>query len=206
MILLLLTAILLAYTFLLFLGPFPIPFHLDRTFPSNPREHPSCPASARNDFSRNSRKIFHKQGCIAQGHPSAGGTLLLPIDVVLAQHLDLPRQTQSLRAQQEADEDIFCHRLRLLGAKWWANEDGFLLKSVGLDQTTEEDRKGIVVGWPSSGHGVWILRLQNRDARPRDYGKLGMCVSMDERCAVLETWGAVFYDDPKAVEEFKGLL
>ena len=206
MILLLLAATLLACVFVKLLVPYPTPFHFNRTVMSDPFERPSCPPSVHNDFPTEYRTVFDKEGGMARGYPPTGGILLPPLDAAVAQHLDLSRQAPSIRAQNAADEDDFCTRLRLLGAKWWDSEDEYVRKSIGLDEATEGDKKEIVVGWPSNGRSVWILRLHDSDARPGDFGKLGMCVSMDERCAMLQTWGAIFYEDPKAVEEFGGLI
>lgn len=134
------------------------------------------------------------------GYPSNGGILMLPLDIAVAEYLGIPRLEVVYRDLDPINEDAFCNRLRLLGAKWWQSEDSYMLKLIGIEDMTEmEKREGIIVGWPGEG-GVWILRTR------ADTAMLRMCVSMKERCSLLERWGAIFYEDPRGVEEFEGVF
>ena len=96
----------------------------------------------------------------------------------------------------------------MLGGKWWSSEENRIRKRLGYDESSERERSEQVLGWPiGPGNGsVWVLRLANEDARPKDFGKLMLCTSMDERCNVLKEWGAEFYEDARQVEEFKDLF
>ncbi|KAL9115809.1 MAG: hypothetical protein Q9227_000177 [Pyrenula ochraceoflavens] len=180
---------------------YPRPFRRPRPKSSSDTRIICCPRYAHNDYPIEYRTVFYPSGREARGYPSTGGLLLLPFDIAVAQHLNLPRLSPSRRAQNVTDEDIFCKRLRLLGAKWWRSDHDHAEKLIGFTEATEEEKKRIIVGWPSNGHGVWIMRMHNEGPRPRDYGKLRMCLNMDERCALLDSWGAEFYDDPKNVEK-----
>jgi len=165
----------------------------------------SCPTLAPDRSLTTMRTYFGTQGATVRGFPSTGGMLRLPFDLAVAEHLRLPRLAPSSRSREAASEDAFCVRLQLLGAKLWDSEDDLMRQLLGMDETTEARAKEMVVGWPSDGKGVWVLRADARSDLPRDLGKLSLCATMDERCTQLQSWGATFYEDPAAVVEFKGV-
>ncbi|EME39229.1 hypothetical protein DOTSEDRAFT_138430, partial [Dothistroma septosporum NZE10] len=137
------------------------------------------------------------------GYPSSGGVLILPLDVAVAEYLGISRLKFVHRASDQIEEDAFCNRLRLLGAKWWTSEETYMLKLIEFQEMTEvEKRDGITAGWPGKGleSGVCILRTR------ADIEMSRMCVSMEERCGTLERWCATFYEDPRDVEEFEGIV
>lgn len=65
------------------------------------------------------------------------------------------------------------------------------------------ERRVLVFGWPTDGVGVWVLRFGDQMEVPRDFGRLELAVSMDERVQVMKEYGALFYEDPRLVEELK---
>lgn len=74
---------------------------------------------------------------------------------------------------------------------------------LGLRERTELEERTLVFGWPSEAGGVWVLRFQGAREVPRDFGRVGMAVSMDERVGVMREYGAVFYRDADEVEELR---
>lgn len=76
-------------------------------------------------------------------------------------------------------------------------------KLIGFEKMTEMERKdGIIVGRSGKERegGVWILRTKKKTEM------LSMCLNMKERCGLLKKWGAIFYEDPREVEEFEGVF
>lgn len=131
---------------------------------------------------------------------------MLPLSIAVAEFLNLPRLEIAHRDPDPVAEDAFCARLRFLGAKWWESEDSYVRKLIGLEEMeeAEEAKEGIVVGRPEGeGAGVWVLRTMRMIP---DAAMLDMCVSMKERCGLLEKWGATFYENPGEVDEFEGVL
>ncbi|USW56781.1 hypothetical protein Slin15195_G101000 [Septoria linicola] len=160
----------------------------------------SCPTDDPNQYSTRDRTTFDLDAPMVLGYPSTGGVLMLPFDIAIAEYLGIPRLGTAYRASDPIEEDKFCDRLRLLGAKWWKSQDTYVRKLIGIEEMTEMERKeAIIVGWPGEEEkeGVWVLRSS------RGTQKLVMCVNMRERCQLLEKWGATFYEDSRDVEEFR---
>lgn len=163
----------------------------------------SCPTDDPNRYSTRERTRFQSYFPKVFGFPSSGGVLMLPLDIAVAGYLGIPRLEIVHRALDPVEEDAFCRRLRLLGAKWWESEYTRARKRFGMEKMTEEEEKeGITVGWPGKEveGGVWILRTKANTAM------LSMCLNMKERCDLLKSWGAIFYEDPREVEEFEGVF
>ncbi|CAK1364024.1 hypothetical protein CB0940_04009 [Cercospora beticola] len=163
----------------------------------------SCPTDDQNRYSTRDRTRFDSDFPKVLGYPSGGGVLMLPLDIAVAEYLSIPRLETARRASDQTEEDAFCRRLRLLGAKWWESEDTYIRKLIGFDEMTEmEGKDGITVGWPGKEGegGVWILRKLPGTEMMR------MCLNMRERCELLERLGATFYEDAREVEEFREVL
>lgn len=151
------------------------------------------------EYSTRDRTRFSADSPKVLGYPSTGGVLMLPFDIAVAEFLDLPRLQIAHCSRKQIDEDAFCGRMRLLGAKWWKSEETYMRKLIGFEAMTETEKKeGITVGWPATG-GVWILQSR----KGLQSASLRMCVNMEERCELLERWGATFYENPSEVEEFE---
>ncbi|GIZ43238.1 hypothetical protein CKM354_000647000 [Cercospora kikuchii] len=160
----------------------------------------SRPTGERYQRSARDRTRFGSDFPKVLGYPSSGGVLMLPLDIAVAEYLGIPRLEKAHRASDQAEEDAFCRRLRLLGAKWWESEDTYIRKLLGAEEMTEmEEKEGITVGWPGKEGkgGVWILRTRSNAQMLR------MCLDMQERCELLERLGATFYEDAREVEEFQ---
>ncbi len=137
------------------------------------------------------------------GYPSSGGVLIKETDIVDMQFLSLDRLHQSQRSPNILEEDRFCALMRRVGATWWGSEQEWVDVELGLRERTELEERTLVFGWPSEGGGVWVLRFQGARAVPRDFGRVSMAVSMDERVGVMREYGAVFYQDADEVEELR---
>lgn len=72
---------------------------------------------------------------------------------------------------------------------------------LGMRERTELEKRVLVFGWPSDGVGVWMLQFASEREVPRDFGRVGMASSMDERVKVIKGYGAVFYEDTNEVDE-----
>lgn len=140
-------------------------------------------------------------GCTVYGYPSSGGVLIKEADIVDMQFLSLDRFRPSQRSINIVEEDEFCALMRRLGATWWANEQEWIDVQLGVRERTELEKRVLVFGWPSDGVGVWVLRFASEREVPRDFGRVGMAISMDERVKVMKEYGAVFYEDTNEVDE-----
>ena len=119
------------------------------------------------------------------------------------------------------EEDVFCRRLLLLGAKWW---DGYsryfdvskfedeayeeFLDSKRLKEATKRERRWVKVGWENAAvyssvgaGGFWVLDcdvnwfgiLETDNLVPGDAGRIKLAKTMDERCIILKKMGAKYY-------------
>ena len=74
---------------------------------------------------------------------------------------------------------------------------------IGQRERIGLEKRVLVFGWPTDGVGVWVLRFGDQREVPRDFGRAFMAVSMDERVRVMKEYGALFYEDPRLVEELR---
>lgn len=169
----------------------------------------SCPPGDYLEQYDTTKRVQFGKGTV-RGFPSTGRILLLSLDTTVATYLNLPRLSDVERAADPEDEDKFCNQLRLLGARWWKDEQTKAYTMMGIEgyELTPEQRQVRIVGWPSDQSsdygGVWILRAATSRDLPQDcHTMLRMCVNMDERCGLLKRWNATFYEDPAVVPEFE---
>ncbi len=119
------------------------------------------------------------------------------------------------RSIEQQEEDIFCQRMRMLGADYWYCEFGDWGCDVGGDYEmsgfykcwdggTVRNRR-VWVGWPKDG-GVWVLVLRGNDRRRRAGWRIGMARDMKERCRATELLGGRFFADLGECEIIKDLL
>ncbi|KAF2012501.1 hypothetical protein BU24DRAFT_425148 [Aaosphaeria arxii CBS 175.79] len=152
------------------------------------------------------------------GYPSRGGVVILedtsPADF---DFLDLNRADPPMtRHEDPADEDAFCQRLLLLGAKWWDSLARYhLLNGEDVDvheldesdepEPTQRERHWVSVAWPSGGGGLVVAEFDTnmwnppieKELVPMDVARLRLCTSMDEKARMLRDrfggrdWGRV---------------
>ncbi|OOF90918.1 hypothetical protein ASPCADRAFT_211525, partial [Aspergillus carbonarius ITEM 5010] len=128
--------------------PDPIPHYLETLEPELYR---------RSFFTRN-------QKTTVLGYPSTGGIYALSCDGVELEFLGVDRFRRTFTERSNADEeDAFCAKMRMLGARWWECEVDWELSLMDLDCDV------VVTGWPVSG-GVWVLRMGGRRAMREGFG------------------------------------
>ena len=123
------------------------------------------------------RTRFHDKGADIFAWPSRGGVIVLDdAEAIDFEFVGLnPLCPLTRRLEDPADEDAFCQRLLLLGAKWWDSEARYsLVAAMAVPERPEDQRvnsafylkdqppptrrekRDVRVGWPSSGGGVWV--------------------------------------------------
>lgn len=149
-----------------------------------------------------SRIRFGNFSATAIGRPSSGGILTLSVNAVDLIFLNVSRLECTPVPECEdlqADEDAWCARLCQLAPRWWRSLQD---RDRACDESDIErfktcvEKEKIYVGWPSNGDGVWVLRCPGEHP-PNKFSVYDMCLNMDERCEVLQKYGAQFYSDPK---------
>lgn len=111
-------------------------------------------------------------GCVVYGYPSTGGILVKEADLLDMLFLSLSHSHESQRSPSVDEEDGFCNLMRRTGAKWWASREDRLEVRLGAREMTEEEEKVLVLGWPTDGVGVWVLRYESNRQLPKDFGRM----------------------------------
>lgn len=165
--------------------------------------------------------------------PSRGGLIVLEdADAVDLEYLGLdPTDLPPTKFWDALEEDAFCRRVLLLGAKWydnewralWILENHFQIEtynSVELPycqpkpDATIREKRWVKVGWPSGG-GLWVSEFDTDYFCPpglylfdneleyhEQTRRLRLTRTMDERCKVLrDHLKGRFYD---RVEDYHG--
>lgn len=157
--------------------------------------------------------------------PSKGGVIVLEhAESIDFEFLELDfLNPPTKRLENQFEEDLFCQRLLLLGAKWWKSEHKWrAFHSAGGDEElfhlmeeldnlsfTMKERRWVSVGWPSTGGlvvteyetSLWGKQDEGKIV-PNDIARIKLARTMDERCQILvEHFKGVFYND---VSEYKG--
>lgn len=151
-----------------------------------------------------SRTTWGSRGAMVRGWPSTGGLYIAtPCYGVELDFLGLDRFHESPRSEDPAEEDAFCKRLRMIGASWFANEREYAeadLRGYGPNAP-----RPLVLGWPEGG-GVWVLRVNEREAVERGLGRIQNAYNMEERCRVIEQLGGTYFADPKDCPDTRDLV
>lgn len=122
---------------------------------------------------------------------------LWPCFAVELDFLGLDHQLQTVKRPENAtDEEELCRRLRLLGAEYWQSEEHQIWAELTSENTVEIENLKFFVGWPARG-GVWVLKTTVRLSYRLGTGRIHSAKDMEERCQVLETLGAVYYENPE---------
>jgi hypothetical protein len=171
---------------------------------ARPSHEVSCPVQTYPRIT--SRTLFTPNGCIIYGHPSTGGILVKSkANILDMDFLSLPRIHAVERSYDSAEEDAFCKRLRRAGATWWQYDHEWLYNIGNYDdeRVTDEQKRIMVYGWPADGRGVWVLKYEQADDLPNDFGKVRMAADMEEKIEAMKALGAKFVADPDEVEELR---
>ncbi|KAL4976603.1 hypothetical protein BDW66DRAFT_159601 [Aspergillus desertorum] len=157
-------------------------------------------------FSTTKRTVFDTQACTVYGYPSTGGVLIKEANLLGMVFLSLPRFHASQRAPSAEEEDSFCNLLRRTGATLWARKEDWFEVQVGMRESTEEEQKVMVYGWPADGVGVWVLGFASAAELPRDFGRVSFAMDMEEKIQVMKEYGAIFVEDVTQMEELAGVF
>lgn len=65
---------------------------------------------------------------------------------------------------------------------------------IGVRERIELERRVLEFRCPTDGAGVWVLRFGHQREVPKDFGRIGLAVTMDERVQVMKEYGALFYE------------
>lgn len=157
-------------------------------------ETPSCPVRAYD----NTVRFNPYNGFTIYGYPSSGGVLVRHSNAVELVHLGIDRFQEANRASSISEEDAFCQRLGQMGASLWSSKAS-RIDAIFDEGDTRKLAKQVQTGWPSSGKGVWVLEYvdNGRDREMKRWRSLlKLCLTMDERCKIIEQAGGTFYANP----------
>ena len=167
------------------------------------------------------RTKFESRDCKTLAYPSLGGIILGYFTGIELAWLGLSRLDEVKRSTDPHEEDAFAFRMLRLGARWWPNLEFYLKHEEKMTEIPYGHHfpSNVYIGYSSVG-GVWVLKTADNRKRlpsdpeeqPHDWARVIMTCTMDERCAVLERFGAKFYanvedcpDIPKSLEEGIGI-
>ena len=68
--------------------------------------------------------------------------------------------------------------MRRTGATLWPSKQDWIDVQIGIREITEEEKKVLVLGWPTDGIGVWVLRFESVEQVPRDFGRLSLAIDI----------------------------
>lgn len=185
----------------------------------------TCPPQ-RSPYDSTIRTAWAKCNAHIYAWPSLGGVIILNhANAVDLEFLGLDRLDPPMeRLPDQADEDRFCKRLLLLGAKWWESEARYQLMGrvdemdaiaiYTLDHELEPaptmaEKRFVSVSWPTTG-GFWIAEFdtslycieEEDNLVPDDVARLSVARTMDERSRLLrDRFGARFYQD---ISDYRG--
>ena len=167
------------------------------------------------------RTKFKSRDCKTLAYPSLGGIILGYFTGIELAWLSLSRLDEAKRSTDPREEDAFAFQMLRLGAQWWPDWEFYLKHEEKMTEIPYGHHfpPNVYIGYPSIG-GVWVLKTADNRKRlpsdleeqPHDWAKVIMTCTMDERCAVLERFGATFYaniedcpDIPKSLKEGIGI-
>ena len=163
------------------------------------------------------RTKFGSRDCKTLTYPSLGGIILGYFTGIELAWLGLSHLDEAKRSTDPREEDAFAFQMLRLGARWWPDWEFYSKHQEKMAEIPYGHHfpPNVYVGYPSVG-GVWVLKTADNRKRlpsdleeqPHDWARVIMACTMDERCAMLERFGATFYaniedcpDIPKSLEE-----
>ncbi|KAL4956276.1 hypothetical protein BDW69DRAFT_181780 [Aspergillus filifer] len=140
---------------------------------------------------------FGAQAISVSGYPSTGGELLLDdVSPVEVEYLGYDRLEVPMRyiEEDQAVEDLFCEKLRGLGARFWARPLDLFYHEMSAG--SKDADPFIRVGYPDGG-GAWVLHTTVGDAGSKGAVIIKNASTMEERCMLIQRIGGVFYENPR---------
>lgn len=172
----------------------------------------------------NARTEFPHLTYRVTAYPSSGGIVLGYFSAVELAHLNLSCTIPANRSSDPAEEDDLAVRMLRLGAHWWPSWNLYAFHREQIIEGIPYDfhfPPNVNVGYPSLGKAVWVFRFSadkrfwdEEDERkpylerePDDWEeKIRMALTMDERCEVLKSFGATFYEKVEDCEDIAKTL
>ncbi|KAI9706745.1 MAG: hypothetical protein M1820_004715 [Bogoriella megaspora] len=147
-------------------------------------------------------------GAKAIGLPSTGGVLIKSVNAVDLIHLDVSRKMSTMRPNPHisSEEDEWCAKLRSLAPTWYRSLRDWENAEVG-DRLlkTDAEKQETFVGYSVAPNSKSILVIRSPNGlMPDGFGAYRMCFTMQERCEVMERFGAIGYDTKDEVDELNG--
>ncbi|TRX90099.1 hypothetical protein FHL15_009018 [Xylaria flabelliformis] len=167
---------------------------------------------------------FFPTYCQVKAYPSMGGVVIGRFTAVQLRQLGLSNIKPAPRSHNEIEEDGLALEMMRQGAHWWPSWQFYVHH---YDRLAAQMPYGfhfpprIYVGYPSSGIGVWVSKFsedrvefaENDPAKPyleripEDLdAHVNMALNADERCEVLKSFGAKFYDTVEECEDIPKTL
>ncbi|KAI1357015.1 hypothetical protein F5Y01DRAFT_321310 [Xylaria sp. FL0043] len=171
------------------------------------------------------RTEFFPLYCQVKAYPSMGGVVIGRFTAVQLKQLGLSNLKSAPRSHSNKEEDELALAIMRQGAHRWPSWKFHEFHRKRLAHTPYDFHfpPRINVGYPSSGNGVWVYKFSEDRMwfgeegvvkpylkRQPDgwYEHINMALNADERCEVLRSFGARFYetvddcdDIPKTLEE-----
>ena len=151
------------------------------------------------------RVAIDSAGAVAIGLLSTGGVLIKHVNAVDLDYLGVSRRTSTPRPNPNValEEDEWCAKLRSLGPRWYRSIDDWDISGERLE--TKAERQQMYVGYPNSPASGRILVMRcTRESKPEEWGAYNLCHTMQERCEVMERFGAIAYETADEVDELNG--
>ncbi|KAI2465477.1 hypothetical protein F4781DRAFT_22834 [Annulohypoxylon bovei var. microspora] len=193
--------------------------------PDYKRHHLGQPPDSRVPLPNN-RTVFVGDKVSLWAWPSRGGLIVLENVTALDfsfLHLDSVNPPTT-RDQDQEEEDKFCQKLLLLGARWFDSRSryGFVANVFGDEESeigileagiepalTLAERRWVSVGWPTGGEGCWVAEyetpvhgmIQTKNLVPFNAAQVLLARTMDEKCKILQGLGAKYYQN---LDQYKG--
>ncbi|KAF2827969.1 hypothetical protein CC86DRAFT_369148 [Ophiobolus disseminans] len=143
------------------------------------------------------RSSLLKHGARIACWPSTGGVWIKHADLVDLNFLGLSRFLDTSRQFDQAAEDNFCTKLKMLGAEWWALPAQFEdRKHLGekqfacdtLESCFEPDvANRWIIAWPEDSQSVCYVSISQ--AKEQDPARLYNAFDMQERCNMILSVG-----------------
>lgn len=148
------------------------------------------------------RTVFSDTLTTVYGWPSTGGVWVHKCDAIELDFLGLPRFESSPTERFSKEEDDFCQRLELIGARFFENDHAYYVQ-VYLRHSSNHHSW---YGWPAvvPDGGMWALWTQG-ETEPRllQTARIRNALTMQERCRAIEMLGGRFYPNWRdAVQDF----
>jgi hypothetical protein len=137
------------------------------------------------------------------------GVWIAQLSPVELAHLGIDRfhDTPKSAPFKQTEEDLFCSRLRTLGASFWSLPTRWPLWCEDLaycaDSIIEYKYE---IGFPSNG-GVWVGNTHEMSVKDLFlWAKMDAALTMDERCGVIRSLGGKFCESLEACDKTKDFL